>query len=183
MARTKLPLSQLFEQIGLDTCVLLLKESAHLEPLAKVFIEQFARVPKRKRDPVNAAQLVVDQGLDVGLFRNLLVKVHSRHQQSLARVVQAARIGEVTSASLEVAINAADSFDERRVHMEKQGVIDSQKTGVNLEFNQNLLQQNFGMPTFENTVTELEDKMRALSPATQEFVDAEFEVEREKMPA
>lgn len=185
--RQKLPLSEVFEEIGMDTCIRLLAEVGHLEPLAKRFNTEFPRLAKRNRDPVGAAQCVTDMQLDTGLFRNLLVKLHSRHQASLAKIKQASRIGEVTDSSLNVAIAAPpDSFDERRSHLEKQGVIDSQKTGVNIDLSQTYQQQNnFGLPAFEDTVTQLEDKMRALNPATQEFIDAEFETvdEREKQPA
>lgn len=171
----------------MDTCVLLMKENAHLEPLARRFDDEFHRLPKRQRNPRGAAQVVVDYGLDVNLVRNLLVKLYSRHMQSLARVKQASRIGEVTDSSLDVAIGkGTDTFDERRVHLEKQGVIDSQRAGVNVEFNQQFNQQNFGLPSFETTVTNLEDKMRerqALNPARQEFVEAEFETAKEKIPA
>lgn len=189
MARTKLPLSEVFAEIGMDTCCLLLEESAHLEPLARRFTDEFPRLPKRERDPVGAAQCVADMELDVGGFRNLLVKLYSRHQSSLAKIKQAARIGDVTDTSLTIAVEGkADSSDERRAHLEKQGVIDSPKVGTNIDLSQTWNQQNnFGLPAFEQTVTDLEEKMRAraLGPAKQEFIDAEFEAvdEREKQNA
>lgn len=185
MPKQKLPLSEVFEQIGMDTCVLLMKESAHLEPLARRFDDEFHRLPKRQRNPRNAAQVVVDYGLDVNAVRNLLVKLYSRHMQSLARVKQASMIGEITDVSMEASTKEAN-FEERKPHMIKHGIIDSEKTGINLELNQQFNQQNFGLPSFENTITRLEDKMRerqALNPATQPFVDAEFETAKEKVPA
>lgn len=185
MPRQKLPLSEVFEQIGMDTCILLCKESAHLEPLAKRFCDEFPRLPKRKRDPIGAAQVVSDYGLDINMFRNMLVKLYSRHMQSLARITQASKIGELTTVSVEAAEVPAN-FEERRPHLIKHGVIDSEKGMINIDQSQTFQQQNnFGMPSFESTVTELEDKMRALNPATQEYVDTEFSVvpEREKVPA
>lgn len=184
MPRTKLPLSEVFDQIGMETCVLLLKESAHLEPLARRFCQEFPRLPKRKRDAIGAAQIVSDYGLDINLFRNLLVKLYSRHQQSLARIKQAAQIGELTDVSMSASIIPAN-FEERKPHLVKHGVIDSDK-GVNIDMSQTYQQQNnYGMPSFEQSVIDIEDKMRALNPASQEFVDGELvnERESERVPA
>lgn len=185
--KAKPPLSEVFDEIGMDICIQLLGEVGNLEPLAARFNTEFPELPKRERNAVGAARMIVAKKLDTGLFGNLLVKLHSRHQQRLAKIRQAGKIVDVTEKSLDTAIaGGPDTFDERRVHMEKQGVVDSAKVGVNIDASRTWNQQNnIGLPAFEDTVNRLEDGMRALNPATQEFVDGQLitEDERDQVPA
>lgn len=183
--KTKPPLSEVFSEIGMDVCVLLLGEVGHLEPLAKRFNDEFPSLPKRERNAFGAARMIVAKNLDTGQFGNLLVRLHSRHQQRLAKIRQAGKIVDVTDKSLDTAIaGGPDTFDERRVHMEKQGVVDSAKAGTSIDLSRTYQQQNnFGLPAFEQTVTDIEERMRALPPASQQFVDAEVVDKREEVPA
>jgi hypothetical protein len=171
----------------MDTCIQLLAEVGHLESLARRFNDEFPRLPKRDRNAGGAARMIVEKQLDVNMFGNLVVRLHQRHQQKLAKIKQASRIGDVTDTSLQVAIEGKpDSSDERRAHLEKLSVLDSPKVGTNIDLSRTYQQQNnFGLPAFEDTVTQLEDKMRALNPGTENFIDAEFETvdEREKQTA
>lgn len=182
--RARPPLSEVFDEIGLDVCVQLLAEVGHLQPLAARFNDEFPALPKRERTSIGAARMIADKRLDVGAFGNLLVRLHADHMRRLAKIRQAGKIIDVTDKSLATAIaGGPDTFDERRVHMEKQGVVDSAKTGTSIDLSRTYQQQNnFGLPAFEQTVTDIEERMRALPPAATQFVDAEVVDEREEVP-
>lgn len=172
------PLSELFEQIGIEDCQRLLAEYAHLEPLARRFTDEFPRLPKRKRDAAHAGSLVAEMGLDINLFRNLLVKLYSRHHQALAKVKQAAKISEITDVSLK-ASEIPTNFDERKAHLIRGDVIDSDRAGgINVNTNVGVAVQHQGLPSFEQDIMQLEERMRGqLSAAQQEYVDTELVTE------
>jgi hypothetical protein len=176
----KLPLAEVFEEIGMDTCIRLLAEVRNTEALAMRFCDEFPKLRKTRRNPIGAAHLMTDLGLDTHAVRNLLVRLHQRHQRSLAQIKQAINIGALTEVSL-AASSKEENFEERKPHLEKAGIIDSPRSGTNIAINSgNQMNNSFGLPSFESQAIDLEERMKALGPAETEWVDAEYSDVREK---
>lgn len=180
---TKFPLADIFDQIGLPDCVRLLEEASRYEPLARRFSDEWYH-RKGKRNSAAAARMVHELDLDVGLFKNLLVRLYTQQQRSLARIKQAAQIPDLTDTSLDAA-NIITNREERVAHLQTSGVLDTPKGGINIETNVGVQMQNNALPSFEESIMQVEERMRQQLPAaTQQFVDAEIvEPRKEAVPA
>lgn len=160
---TKFPLADIFDQIGLPDCVRLLEEASRYEPLARRFSDEWYH-RRGKRNSAAAARMVHELDLDVGLFRNLLVRLYEQHMRGVARIKQAAKIPEMTQTSVDEAIQPKN-FDERVRHLEKSQIFESPKTGgVNVQTNLGIMMNQAALPTFEQDIMQIEEKMRAALP-------------------
>ena len=178
---TKFPLADIFDQIGLPDCVRLLEEASRYEPLARRFTDEW-RHRKGKRNSASAARMIHELDLDVGLFKNLLVRLYTQQQRSLARIKQAAEIPNLTDTSIEAA-NIITNREERVAHLQTSGVLDTPKGGISIETNVGVQMQNNSLPSFEDSIMQVEERMRQLPPATTEFIStAEVIEEREAVP-
>jgi hypothetical protein len=179
---TTFPLADLFETVGMELTCRLMEEVQHLEPLAARFCEEFPQLPKRRRNPAGAARMIQDQGLEVRLFKDLLVASYSHHMKRLAQLKQAEKIANITEVSTVAAMDTKN-FDERREHLRKADIFEKEKSGVSVNTNVGILNQPAQLPTFENEIMQIESKMRNQLPAaTTDFIDVKTE-KREEVPA
>lgn len=177
---TKYPLQDIFEAIGLENCVQLIEEAQNYEAMAMRFCDEWRQLRGRQRSVAGAARMVAEMKVDVGMFKNFLVRIYENQRRSIARIKSAAAISEITEVSVNQAqVPDPKNFDERKAHLEKAQILDAPRP-MSIETKVGIQVQN-QMPSFESSVMELEEKMRGQLPAaSKDFIEGEIVNEKEK---